>query len=114
MITLFAIFYTSPWFPIFLIALLFVYIYAHHKCQPFKTKEANVFEYILMCCTSVVISIQTTANYIDSISYTASVVVALFIIIPILVVGVYVCFMTMRVRQNPQIYKFKSSLQPTS
>ena len=114
LITLYAIFWTLPWFPIVLVILLSVYTYLHHQYQPFKTKEANIFEYILICCTSFVVFIQSTATYVDSISYMASAVLALFILIPILAVFIYIIIMIIRVRQNPQLYKFKSSAPPMS
>ena len=105
-IALYAIFWTSSWFPIVLISFLLFYLYALYKFEPFKTKEANGAEFILMSCIIVVIFIQSSLYRTDSIRYAASVVLALFIIIPIFAVFVYSMIMLHRIRKHPDQFDF--------
>eukprot|EP01084_Bolivina_argentea_P298276 513988_1 len=90
MISLYGILYTWNWFPIILIAMLLIFLGVHHKYQPFRIKETNVAEYVSLCCLIVVITIQITMTHVDSIVKSASIIISLFIIIPILAVIIYV------------------------
>ena len=106
-ISLFAIFWTFPWFPIVLVTLLLFYMVLHHKLQPFLTKEANIMESMSMSCLIIVIFIQTASSYIDSMRTAAATVLALFIIIPIIVLGIYALFMMYRIHKDPNHYDLR-------